>query len=124
MEKKSSLARRRKMLASAVRQRIKASPASPATPTAPGTPPAGPGIWTGSNPVLPICGTWQTWITRSSAEFQPERVRDDQADKSDHSADRDCRSDHYRGCDEDDPSAAIGIDSQIRSVHKSPFVCR
>ena len=37
-----------------------------------GTMPSGPGIWTGSNPVLPMCGTWQCWITSSGSEFQPE----------------------------------------------------
>ena len=37
-----------------------------------GTPPTGDGIWTGTNPVLPMCGTWKTWITTSGAEFQPE----------------------------------------------------
>ncbi len=34
--------------------------------------PTGPGIWTGVNPVLPMCGTWQTWICSSGSEFQPE----------------------------------------------------
>lgn len=37
-----------------------------------GTPPSGDGIWTGTNPVLPTCGDWQTWITTSGGEFQPE----------------------------------------------------
>jgi hypothetical protein len=37
-----------------------------------GTMPTGDGIWTGSNPVLPMCGTWKTWFTSSGAEFQPE----------------------------------------------------
>ncbi|MCI0596184.1 MAG: vanadium-dependent haloperoxidase [candidate division Zixibacteria bacterium] len=37
-----------------------------------GTPPAGDCIWTGANPVLPMCGTWKTWITTSGDEFQPE----------------------------------------------------
>lgn len=34
--------------------------------------PTGDCKWTGSNPVLPMCGTWKTWITTSGAEFQPE----------------------------------------------------
>lgn len=37
-----------------------------------GTPPTGDGIWTGTNPVLPMCGTWKTWIITSGDEFQPE----------------------------------------------------
>jgi hypothetical protein len=36
------------------------------------TMPTGDGIWTGTNPVLPMCGTWKTWIITSGAEFQPE----------------------------------------------------
>jgi len=38
----------------------------------PGPMPTGPGIWTGVNPLLPMCGTWQTWICSSGGEFQPE----------------------------------------------------
>lgn len=38
----------------------------------PGPQPTGDCIWTGVNPVLPMCGTWKTWITTSGAEFQPE----------------------------------------------------
>ncbi|MBI1807712.1 MAG: hypothetical protein HYR76_11740 [Ignavibacteria bacterium] len=34
--------------------------------------PTGDGIWTGTHPVLPMCGTWKTWITTSGSEFQPE----------------------------------------------------
>jgi hypothetical protein len=37
-----------------------------------GTSPSGPGIWTGSNPVLPMCGQWTTWIVASGAAIQPE----------------------------------------------------
>ena len=37
-----------------------------------GTPPTGDGIWTGTNPVLPMCGTWKTWILRSGSDIQPE----------------------------------------------------
>ena len=33
--------------------------------------PTGPGIWNGTNPVLPMCGEWQTWILRSGDDFQP-----------------------------------------------------
>ncbi len=34
--------------------------------------PVGPQYWYGTNPVLPMCGTWKTWITTTGAEFQPE----------------------------------------------------
>ena len=34
--------------------------------------PSGDGIWTGTNPVLPMCGTWKTWVLSSGSEFQPE----------------------------------------------------
>jgi hypothetical protein len=34
--------------------------------------PTGDGIWTGVNPVLPMCGTWKTWIIGSGSELQPE----------------------------------------------------
>ncbi len=37
-----------------------------------GTPPTGDGIWTGTNPVLPMCGTWKTWILASGSDVQPE----------------------------------------------------
>ena len=37
-----------------------------------GTPPTGDGIWTGTNPVLPMCGTWKTWVIGSGSEIQPE----------------------------------------------------
>jgi len=37
-----------------------------------GTPPSGDGIWTGTNPVLPMCGTWKTWVLKSGYEIQPE----------------------------------------------------
>lgn len=37
-----------------------------------GTVPVGDGVWTGTNPVLPACGTWRTWIATSGAEFPPE----------------------------------------------------
>lgn len=35
-------------------------------------PPTGDGIWTGTNPVLPMCGTWKTWVLRSGTEIMPE----------------------------------------------------
>lgn len=38
----------------------------------PGPMPTGDCIWTGTNPVLPMCGTWKTWIITDGAEFQPE----------------------------------------------------
>lgn len=38
----------------------------------PGPQPTGDCIWTGTNPVLPMCGTWKTWIITDGAEFQPE----------------------------------------------------
>jgi hypothetical protein len=37
-----------------------------------GTPPTGDGIWTGVNPVLPMCGTWRTWVIESGSAIQPE----------------------------------------------------
>ena len=37
-----------------------------------GTIPTGPGIWSGTNPVLPTCGEWKTWILRAGDEFKPE----------------------------------------------------
>jgi membrane-associated phospholipid phosphatase len=36
-----------------------------------GTMPSGPGYWTGTNPVLPIAGTWKTWVLASGSEFRP-----------------------------------------------------
>ncbi len=36
-----------------------------------GSQPSGDCIWTGVNPVLPMCGTWKTWIVTDGAEFQP-----------------------------------------------------
>lgn len=37
-----------------------------------GAMPTGPGVWTGTNPVLPLCGTWKCWLIRDGAEFMPE----------------------------------------------------
>jgi len=37
-----------------------------------GTPPTGDGIWSGANPVLPMCGTWKTWVLRSGTQIMPE----------------------------------------------------
>ena len=36
-----------------------------------GTIPPGPGHWTGENPVLPMAGTWRTWVLSSGSEFRP-----------------------------------------------------
>ncbi len=36
-----------------------------------GTPPSGDGVWTGTNPVLPMCGTWKTWVIGNGPEIQP-----------------------------------------------------
>ncbi|MGZ5898085.1 MAG: hypothetical protein ACXWJ6_17745, partial [Xanthobacteraceae bacterium] len=30
-----------------------------------------PGKWTGTNPILPMAGTWKPWVLSSSAEFRP-----------------------------------------------------
>ncbi|MEO6461491.1 MAG: vanadium-dependent haloperoxidase [Candidatus Eisenbacteria bacterium] len=37
-----------------------------------GTMPTGDGIWTGTDPLLPACGSWRTWIATSLTEFAPE----------------------------------------------------
>jgi membrane-associated phospholipid phosphatase len=34
--------------------------------------PSGPGLWSGTNPILPMAGTWQPWVLSSPAEFRPE----------------------------------------------------
>jgi len=34
--------------------------------------PSGDGIWTGVNPVLPMCGSWKTWMIQGGDEIQPE----------------------------------------------------
>jgi membrane-associated phospholipid phosphatase len=36
-----------------------------------GTVPTDPGKWTGTNPNLPLMGTWKTWILSSGSEFRP-----------------------------------------------------
>lgn len=36
-----------------------------------GTIPAGPGLWTGTNPVCPMCGTWKPWVLTSGSQFRP-----------------------------------------------------
>lgn len=33
--------------------------------------PAGPGLWTGQNPALPMAGTWKTYVLESGSEFRP-----------------------------------------------------
>src|SRR5262245_41205415 len=37
-----------------------------------GTPPSGDGIWTGTNPVLPMAGSWKTWCVANGAAIAPE----------------------------------------------------
>lgn len=37
-----------------------------------GTIPTGDGLWTGTNPVLPLCGTWKCWLIPAGSEFMPE----------------------------------------------------
>ena len=37
-----------------------------------GTVPSGDGIWTGTNPMLPMCGSWKPWILKSGSEIQPD----------------------------------------------------
>ena len=37
-----------------------------------GVPPTGDGLWTGTNPVLPLAGTWRTKVASDGDEFQPE----------------------------------------------------
>jgi membrane-associated phospholipid phosphatase len=36
-----------------------------------GTVPTEPGHWTGTNPILPLAGTWKTWVLASGSEFRP-----------------------------------------------------
>jgi membrane-associated phospholipid phosphatase len=36
-----------------------------------GSVPAGPGKWTGTNPILPMAGTWKPWVLSSPDEFRP-----------------------------------------------------
>jgi membrane-associated phospholipid phosphatase len=36
-----------------------------------GSVPTGPGLWSGSNPVLPLGGSWKTWVLSSGSEFRP-----------------------------------------------------
>src|SRR5258708_3804183 len=36
-----------------------------------GTVPVGPGLWTGSNPALPMTGTWKTWVLTSGSQLRP-----------------------------------------------------
>jgi membrane-associated phospholipid phosphatase len=33
--------------------------------------PTGKGLWTGTNPVLPMAGTWKPWVLDSQGEFRP-----------------------------------------------------
>jgi hypothetical protein len=34
--------------------------------------PSGEGIWTGTNPVLPMCGSWRPWVLQAGDDVQPE----------------------------------------------------
>jgi len=36
-----------------------------------GTVPTGPGLWIGTNPSCPLCGTWKTWVLNSGNQFRP-----------------------------------------------------
>src|SRR5262245_18561075 len=36
-----------------------------------GSVPAGSGKWTGTNPILPMAGTWKHWVLSSASEFRP-----------------------------------------------------
>jgi membrane-associated phospholipid phosphatase len=36
-----------------------------------GSMPTGPGKWTGTNPILPMAGTWKPWVLTSPSEFRP-----------------------------------------------------
>lgn len=36
-----------------------------------GSVPVGPGMWTGTNPILPMAGTWKPWVLSSPGEFRP-----------------------------------------------------
>jgi membrane-associated phospholipid phosphatase len=33
--------------------------------------PSGKGLWSGTNPILPLAGTWKPWVLSSSSEFRP-----------------------------------------------------
>jgi hypothetical protein len=35
-----------------------------------GTVPTGPGLWVGTNPACPLCGTWKTWVLTSGDQFR------------------------------------------------------
>jgi membrane-associated phospholipid phosphatase len=36
-----------------------------------GTVPSGPGKWSGTNPILPLAGTWKPWVMSSASQFRP-----------------------------------------------------
>jgi hypothetical protein len=36
-----------------------------------GTVPTGPGMWVGTNPACPLCGTWKPWLLSSGSQFRP-----------------------------------------------------
>ncbi len=37
-----------------------------------GSVPTAPGHWTGTNPILPLAGTWRTWVLTSGSEVRPD----------------------------------------------------
>jgi membrane-associated phospholipid phosphatase len=36
-----------------------------------GSVPTGPGLWTGTNPIEPLAGTWKAWTLASNSQFRP-----------------------------------------------------
>jgi membrane-associated phospholipid phosphatase len=36
-----------------------------------GSVPSGPGLWSGTNPALPMAGSWKTWVLSSGSELRP-----------------------------------------------------
>lgn len=36
-----------------------------------GTVPSGPGLWSGTNPALPMGGTWKTWVLSTGSQLRP-----------------------------------------------------
>lgn len=34
--------------------------------------PTGPGLWTGTNPACPTCGSWKPWLLSTGSQFRPE----------------------------------------------------
>src|SRR5512140_2553872 len=54
------------------KQFVKRGERDGSTATFTGPMPTGDGIWTGTNPVLPMAGTWETWILSSGSQVVPE----------------------------------------------------